>query len=171
MDNIQWEGKFTFRVFNEKEARKQGFLDSQESFFYALKHGLLPIKRIVKSENIVTNYARQQIVNMLTGTSNTHPSQMQLGTGSGTPSSTDTDLWSPSAGTLKQCQTIQPYLTYYAQYIVTWLSTDAIQGTWSEIGLKDSSNNLWNHSALTSIITVNSGEALTAQATIQILGT
>lgn len=170
-ENVLWKGTFDFTVFDENKVRKQGFLQDEESFFYALKHGLLPVKRKIKSENAVTNYTRQQIVAILTGASSTivFPTQMQLGTGSGSPSASDTDLWSPATNTLKQCSSIQPYLTYYAQYICTWLSSDNIQGSYSEIGIKDTSGKLWNHSALTSTITVATGEALTAQLMVQIL--
>lgn len=170
-EGLKWVGELEFSVFDEAEARKKGFLDSQDSFFYALKHGLLPVKRKVKSKNTVTNFARQQIVSILTNSVSSiiPPNQMQLGTGSGTPTASDTNLWSPSAGTLKPCTSIQAYLTYYAQFITTWLSTDPVQGNWTEVGLKDSNGNLWAHSAISLGITVGSGDALTSQWTIQIL--
>lgn len=170
-EGIRWEGRLKYSIFDEEQARKKGFLDDEESFYYAIKHGLLPIKRTSKSKNTVTNYARQQIANILTGAalSINPPNKMQLGTGSGTPTASDADLWSPSSGTLKQCQSIQPYLTYYAQFITTWLTTDNAIGTWTEIGLKDGNSNLWAHSSISSNITINTGEALTAQWQIQIL--
>lgn len=146
-------------------------LESNEVFTYALKNGLLPIKGTVKSKNTVTNFARQQIVSILANSVSSilTPSKMELGTGSGTPSATDTDLWSPSAGTLKLCSSIAPYLTYNAQYICTWLSTDPIQGTWTEVGLKDSNNNLWAHSLISGNITISTGDALSCQWSVQIL--
>lgn len=170
-DGLKWEGKLEFSVFDETEARKQGFLDNEESFFYALKHGLLPAKRKVKSKNTVTNFARQQIVSILTNkvSSIIPPSQMELGTGSGTPSASDTDLWSPSAPTLKPCSSIQQYLTYYAQFICTWLSTDPIQGSWYEVALKDVNNNLWAHAAIPLGVTIASGDALACQWSVQII--
>lgn len=170
-EGLKWEGKLEFTVFNEQEARKQGFLDNQESFFNALKNGLLPVKRKIKSNNTVTNFARQQIVSILTNSvsSIVPPSEMQLGTGSGTPSPSDVNLWSPAIGTLKPCSAIGAYLTYYAQFICTWLSTDPIQGSWTEVGLKDANGNLWAHSAIMSDITIGDGDALSGQWTIQIL--
>jgi hypothetical protein len=170
-EGLKWIGELEFSVFDEAKARKQGFLDNQESFFYALKHGLLPVKQKIKSKNTVTNFARQQIVAILTNSVSSimPPSTMQLGTGSGTPSASDTNLWSPSAATLKQCTSIQAYLTYYAQFITTWLSTDPITGTWAEVGLKDSNGNLWAHSSITSDITISTGDALSCQWSVQIL--
>lgn len=170
-EGIQWEGKLEFSVFDEAEARKQGFLDSEESFFYAMKHGLLPVKRKIESKNTVTNFARQQIVAILTNSVSSiiPPSKMELGTGSGTPSASDTALWSGSSGTLKACSSIQAYLTYYAQFICTWLSTDPIVGTWDECGLFDANNNLWAHSAITMGVSIAQGDALACQWTIQII--
>ena len=170
-EGLKWEGKLEFSVFDEVEARKQGFLDNHDSFSYAVKHGLLPVKKKIKSHNTITNFARQQIVSILANSVSSilTPSKMELGTGSGTPSATDTDLWSPSAGTLKLCSSIAPYLTYNAQYICTWLSTDPIQGTWTEVGLKDSNNNLWAHSAISGNITISTGDALSCQWSVQIL--
>jgi hypothetical protein len=130
------------------------------------------IIRRIQEHNTVTNYARQYIVNVLTNTISYPlqiPSQMELGTGAGTPASTDTDLWSPASATLKPISSMQPYLSYFAQYVCTWQTSDPIQGTWTEIGLKDAANNLWAHAALSGFV-VNSGEMLVAQWAIQILG-
>ncbi|AFK87699.1 hypothetical protein Tsac_2846 [Thermoanaerobacterium phage THSA-485A] len=130
------------------------------------------IIRRIQEHNTVTNYARQYIVNVLTNAISYPlqlPSQMELGTGTGTPAGTDTDLWSPASATLKPLSGIQPYLTYFAQYVCTWQTSDPIQGTWTEIGLKDAANNLWAHAAISNFV-VNSGEMLVCQWTIQILG-
>jgi hypothetical protein len=170
-EGIQWEGKLEFSIFDEYEARKRGLLDNQGAFFNALKNGTLPVKRKVKSQNTVTNFARRQIVSVLTNSVSSiiPPSKMELGTGSGTPSASDTNLWSPSAPTMKQCSSIQAYLTYYAQFICTWLSTDSIQGSWTEVGLFDSNNNLWAHSAITLGVSIATGDALAAQWSVQII--
>lgn len=170
-EGLAWEGKLEFCVFDENEARKQGLLDNQEAFFNALKNGTLPVKRKIKSKNTVTNFARQQIVSILTNSVSSiiPPSKMELGTGSGTPSASDTALWSPSAPTMKQCSSIQAYLTYYAQFITTWLSTDSIQGSWSEVGLFDSNNNLWAHSAIPLGVSISTGDAMACQWSIQII--
>lgn len=170
-ESLGWEGIITFGVLDEAEMREKGFLDDQEAFFNALQSGEINFKRTAKAKNTVTNYARQQIVNALTFTiyNIDPPRYIELGTGTGTPSTSDTDLWSPSSGTLKQCSTIQPYMSYFAQYICVWVSTDPIVGTWSEIGLKDYYYNLWAHSALTNNLTIASGEVLVAQWQIQIV--
>lgn len=180
IESLGWDGILSFGIVKEEKLKKAGFLAESENglelipaFFDALKDGKIHFDRTAKSKNSVTNYTRSIIVQILTNTTQgvLGPSQMELGTGTGTTSSTDTDLWSPINGTLKPCSTIQVYLTYYAQYICTWLSTDPIQGTWTEIGLKDTKNNLWAHSALTQNLTVNSGEMLIGQWTIQMIST
>ena len=172
-EGIGWKGDLEFCVFDEAEARRLGMLENDEVFAHALKNGLLPLKRMFKTKNTVTNFARQQIVSILANSVSSilTPTKMELGTGSGTPSATDTDLWSPSAGTLKLCSSVAPYLTYNAQYICTWLSTDPITGTWTEVGLKDGNNNLWAHSAISGNITISTGDALACQWSVQILST
>jgi hypothetical protein len=130
------------------------------------------IIRKMQVHNTVTNYARQYMVYMLTNVISYPlliPSKMELGTGTGTPAGTDTDLWTPASATLKLISNMQPYQSYFAQYVCTWQTTDSIQGTWTEIGLKDTNNNLWAHASLPSFV-INTGEMLVAQWAIQILG-
>lgn len=151
--SMEWNGDVIFKVFDEKT---------------------LKLKRQFKQKNKVMDYARSYLVSaMIAGDGSQtlyFPSKMELGTGTGTPLGNDTDLWNPVAGTMKQCSNIQQYLTFYAQYVTTWLTTDPIQNTWTEIGLFDANGNLWAHSAITSNLTINSGEMLVAQWQVQIIG-
>lgn len=168
---IGWDGEVLFGAIDEKTLRNMDLLDEQ-AFLRALKSGNLLWKRRVLAKNKVTNYARAAIAQILSGAMSPPvlPSRAELGTGIGTPAGTDTDLWSPAVATLKSIAYAQQYLSYYAQYVTTWLTSDPIQGTWTEIGLKDAGGNLWAHAAITSNLTVNSGEMLVAQWPVQILG-
>lgn len=162
-DSLAWDGVITFGVVDEMP---------MEELMQRVKDGTLKFKRTVKQHNKVTNYARSYIAQVLTGTATiplAFPAKMELGTGTGTPAATDPDLWSPVVGTLKSLSTIQVYLTYYAQYVCAWQSSDPITGTWTEVGLKDVNGNLWAHGAM-SAFTVNAGEMLVGQWAVQILG-
>jgi hypothetical protein len=147
---------------------------SLQSFLDAVRNGLVQWKREHIQKNKVTNYARSYIVQAMTSGDGAvgfyWPSEMELGTGTGTPAASDTALINPVVGTMKQCSNIQQYLTYYAQYIATWQSTDPITGTWTEIGLFDANGNLWAHVVFTNSLVINSGEMLIAQWAIQLLG-
>lgn len=169
--SLVWDGEVTFGVLDEELVRSMGLLDNPAALLHAIEAGTLQFKRTAKNHNTVTNYARQSLVEVMTGTAPNPlplPSQMELGTGSGTPAATDTDLWAPAAATMKPLSQTNVYLSYFAQYICTWQTSDPIQGTWSEIGLKDSSGNLWAHAAVN--ITINPGEMLVGQWQIQIVG-
>jgi hypothetical protein len=168
--DIAWDGETIFGVVEEYRARKMGLLDNPRALFHAINTGSLPFKRVALKHNKVTNYALGYIPQILTNTAPFPlqlPSQMELGTGSGTPARTDTDLWSPAAATLKPLSAMQVYLQYYMQYICTWQTSDPIQGTWTELGLKDAGGNLWAHAAST--ITINTGEMLVGQWQIQMV--
>lgn len=149
---------------------KEGLKWNGEITFQAFKDGKLVRER--KEHNKVTNYARAYMAQMLVSPyySPVIPSQIELGTGAGTPQATDTDLWSPAVSTLKPCSNSQVYLSYFAQFICTYLTSDPIVGTWTEVGLKDANNNLWAHAALPSGFPVYSGEMLVVQWQIQFLG-
>lgn len=98
-------------------------------------------------DNIQTNYSRNALAQWITGTSTQTlipPTQIQLGNGLGTVSGTDTALFSPIAGTLSACDSIQRVQTYYAQFIKTYNSTDP-SGQYTEAGLLDTNGNLWGH--------------------------
>lgn len=110
----------------------------------------LKVVRAKEYRNKINNYLLQTIVKWLTGTANSGqgallpPTQIQLGSGTGIPTASDTGLWSPIAGTLKTCDFIQPYQSYYGQYSVTYQTTDP-SGNYTEIGLFDANGNLWAH--------------------------
>lgn len=161
-DSMTWDGVITFGVVAEMTI---------EELMEHYKNGTVPWKRKLVKHNKVTNYARAYMVQMLTGTAVpiVLPSKMELGTGSGTPAATDTDLWAPAVATLKPLSVLQVYLTYYVQFVCTWNTADPVQGTWTEVGLKDANGNLWAHGAM-SAFTVNAGEMLVGQWAVQILG-
>ena len=100
--------------------------------------------------NKINNYLLQTIIKWLTGTANSGsgallpPTQIQLGNGTGTPTAADTGLWAPITGTLKTCDFIQPYQTYYGQYSLTYQTSDP-SGNYTEVGLLDTSGKLWAH--------------------------
>lgn len=147
-ESLKWDGTLNFKVIKDSK-----------------------VVREYKEHNKMTNYARGYIAQMLAGSIQGPlilPSQIELGTGSGTAAATDTDLWSPTIATMKPCSYTQVYLNYFAQYIVTWLTTDPIQGTWTEAGLKDANGNLWAHTAFN--LTINPGEMLVGQWQVQIVG-
>lgn len=164
-EDLAWEGRLHFGVVDAKN------VVDLEAFLKDVVDGKVKFKREYKFHNKTTNYTRQYMAQILTGAvvmPLVLPSQMELGTGSGTPSATDTDLFVPVVGTLKPLSNTQVYLTYYAQYVCAWQTTDPITGTWTEIGLKDANNNLWAHASTG--ITVNTGEMLVGQWQVQILG-
>lgn len=166
-EGLPWEGIISFGVLDAKDYNPLTFEED-------LKNRKICFKRKYKEKNKITNYARQYLASILVNQSLPYPlitpSKMELGTGSGTTAATDTNLWTPATATLKACSNIQTYLTYYAQYTCTWLTSDPVQGTFTEIGLFDSNNNLWAHSAIASNFTVNAGEVLVAQWSVCIQG-
>lgn len=169
--NIAWDGQITLGVLDENLVRRLNLQD----ILLQIRAGNLSWKRQLRQSNKVTDYARQYLVKALLNTLPYPliiPTLMELGTGTSTygPQGSDKDLWSPAAGTLKQTTTTQQYLTYYAQYICSWQTSDPIVGTWTEIGLKDSAGNLWAHAQLTSALPVYAGEMLVGQWQVQVLG-
>lgn len=170
IEGLGWEGKIDFAILDQEAVQRAGLLDDIPRLLKAIRTGELAAKRHV-AHNKVTNVARANVASLLVGNFTTPlPSQMQLGTGSGTPSATDTDLWNPSAGTLKLISGYTQYLQYFAQYLCTWLASDPIIGNWTEIGLKDSTRALWAHANVTGLPTVNAGEMLIGQWAVQLIG-
>ena len=116
------------------------------------------------SHNTETNYALSAIAQWLAGIPNwgaiIPPSQIGAGNGSGTVSASDTSLWSPIAGTQRLCDSIEYTLGYYAQFSVTYGTSDP-NGTYSELGLFDANGNMWAHVSINQYKDV--GQTLTAQ--------
>lgn len=170
-----WDARLALGVLDESLVCQLGLINNIPELLRRIKKGSLHWKRVVRQKNKVTDYARTYIVQMILNQVSYPlivPSKMELGTGTSTqgPQGSDTDLWSPVAGTLKGVTTSQQYLTFYAQYICSWQTSDPIVGTWTEIGLKDANGNLWAHSQLTSALPVNVGEMLVGQWQVQIVG-
>ena len=110
--------------------------------------GLLLFDQTFKNQ--LTNYARYASAQMWTGTIVVVPSQIQVGNGtipSSGPLPTDTALWSPMTGTLKQIDYATTWLSYNTQYAVTYDVGEA-NGQWTELGLFDAAGNLWSHIAV-----------------------
>jgi hypothetical protein len=166
-DGIGWDGVLSFGIVDESLINQIGL----ENFLKCVKDGKLKWKRECKQHNKVTNYSRNYIAQMLTTPVYTPwvlPSAIELGTGTGTPAATDTNLFVPVIPTLQPCGTTQVYISYYAQYISVWQTTAPITGTWLEAGLFDINNNLWAHACFN--LTVNSGEMLIGQWQVNIQG-
>lgn len=114
--------------------------------------------------NTDTYFARSTIAGWLAGTKTTSsappPTQIGAGNGIGTPSPSDTALWSPIAGTQRLCDAISTAQGYYAQYNITYQTTDP-NGAYTEVGLFDANGNMWAHAAINEI--KSSGQTLTIQ--------
>ena len=121
-------------------------------------------------KNQLTNYARNASAQIWTGTVITTPTKIQLGNGVPTypltgVDSTDTNLWTPAPATLKVCDFVTVWLSYYSQYSVTYATSEAV-GNWTEVGLFDSLGNLWSHVALNNFLKLGT-ETVTVQWQIQ----
>ena len=123
-------------------------------------------RRIGVARNRLTNAYPARQAQWSAGVNNTGqnpvppPSQTQLGTGSN-PSGvlpTATALWTATAGTLKACNSISVYQTYYSQFQTQYLTSDP-SGTFTEAGLLDSASVLLAHVALS--VSKASDETLT----------
>lgn len=103
--------------------------------------------------NLVTNYMKNSICGWLSNTQTTsstlYPTKIQAGNGfppypSTGPDPSDTVLWSPIGGTLKTCDSVMVSQGYYAQYNLTYQTTDPV-GAYTELGLFDANNTMWAH--------------------------
>jgi hypothetical protein len=114
--------------------------------------------------NTDTYFMRQAVAGWIAGTQTTTttppPTQIGAGNGIGTPSPSDTALWSPIAGTQRACDSITITYGYYAQYNITYQTTDPA-GAYTEVGLFDDAGNLWAHAAINEI--KSSSQTLTIQ--------
>jgi hypothetical protein len=124
---------------------------------------------VSQSHNLVTLFGLSQLVSILVGNTMAQdwqpfqgPMFMQLGTGTGTPASADTQMWVPAPETTILC-TARSYLHTYLQCVATWRPGDLTpDSTWSEVGLFDANQNMWAHTSIGSMI-IHKGEALTCQ--------
>lgn len=108
------------------------------------------------SDNQETIHSAEVVAAWLCGANNTGyqptlpPGYMELGTGSGTPSSSDTTLFTAVSGTNQKCSVVQPVadsngnLTI-AQYVCQYYGTANNSGTFTEVGLMDSNGKLFGH--------------------------
>jgi hypothetical protein len=114
--------------------------------------------------NTSTNFMLSAITGWLSGTKTTTdtppPTQIGAGNGIGTPSASDTALWSPISGTQRACDSIEVVRGVYAQYNITYQTTDP-NGPYTEVGLFDANNNLWAHASINEI--KSDGQTLTVQ--------
>ena len=117
--------------------------------------------------NVTTVYAAATVAGWMTGRNNTGynpappPNMMELGTGSGTPSDTDTGLFAPVAATLQQVSTMgqENGSPQTAQWVCQYYGTANNAGTYTEVGLFDTHGNMWGH--LMESITLTSGLSTT----------
>lgn len=104
-------------------------------------------------KNKITNALLARIAQWMAGVNNTGqnpayvPSKFQLGTGTGTPASTDTALFTPSAGSLVNAATV----TYSSNTTTLTINyaQNFITGTFTEAGLLDVNSVLLTHVTLT----------------------
>lgn len=73
-----------------------------------------------------------------------YPTQMQLGTGTGTPASNDSGLFTAAAGTEVAITSYSVYKTYYSQYVAYWGSSTPT-GNYTEAVLLDPNGLCWAH--------------------------
>ena len=132
--------------------------------------------------NKTNNNARAFVAQWLTATSNITgspgavpgPSQMQLGTGTGSPAATDAGLFTAAAGTLVSLTNQSVYQTYYAQWIAYWGSSTPA-GNYTEVVLLDAANNCWAHVLLQTsssqpYVPISAGQTLTVIWKFNVLG-
>jgi hypothetical protein len=114
--------------------------------------------------NTSTNFMLSAIAGWLSGMKTTTdtppPTQIGAGNGIGTPSASDTALWSPIFGTQRDCDDIMVTRGVYAQFNITYQTTDP-NGPYMEVGLFDVNNNLWAHASINEI--KSDGQTLTIQ--------
>lgn len=122
----------------------------------------------VVSDNLYNNtdtyYMRSTVANWLAGVKTTTtappPTQIGAGNGFGTPSPSDTTLWSPISGTQRTVDSTSLSQGIYAQFNITYQTTDPT-GAYTEVGLFDANNNMWAHAVINEI--KSSGQTLTIQ--------
>ncbi len=116
-------------------------------------------------KNQVTNYAASAVAQWLTGKNNSGfspvlpPAYTELGTGTGTPSPTDTNLFTPVTATNQWCATFTNPSAGVAQWTSQYFGTINNAGSYTEEGLFDANGNLWAH--LVEAVTITQGLATT----------
>ncbi len=124
--------------------------------------------------NQVTNYAANAVAQWLCGVNNTGynptlpPQYMELGTGSGTPSATDTNLFTPVSATNQHVSSAQvpSGSPNVAQFTAQYFGTANNAGSYTEAGLFDANGNLFAH--LMDAITITQGLSTTLAWTITV---
>lgn len=116
-------------------------------------------------ENQVTDYAASAIAKWLIGIGNTgyasvpSPQYTELGTGTGTPSAIDTNLFAPVTATNQRCATFDNPSANVAQWTSQYFGTVNNAGSYTEEGLFDQNGNLWAH--LMEAVTITVGLSTT----------
>lgn len=122
--------------------------------------------------SVMSAYAMAAFAKWMTGTANSGtgallpPTQIILGTGSGTPSINDTALFSSVAASLKTCDLLQTNMTTHTAYFAHTYNQSDPSGTFTEMGLQDAAGNLWSHSLLNPTATRSGANLLTAQSAL-----
>ena len=116
-------------------------------------------------KNQVTDYAASALAKWLIGQNNTGqnpvlpPQYMELGTGTGTPAPTDTNLFTPVTATSQRCATFTNPSAGIAQWTSQYFGPVNNAGNYTEEGLFDANGNLWAH--LVEAVTITQGLATT----------
>jgi len=138
------------------------------------KHGRFVKRGFGRTYNKTNNNALSALAQFAIGASPAYPTQMQLGTGTGTPSATDPGLFTAAPGTEIPITNWSVYQSFYAQYLAYWGSTTP-PGNYSEAVLLDQNGLCWAHvllqtSANQPYVPVQSGQTLTILWKLQLLG-
>jgi hypothetical protein len=129
--------------------------------------------------NQITYYAANALAAWLTGTINRgpqavpYPRYMELGTGTGTPSPTDTALFDGVSATSTPCSlvTVVNGTPDSPQWTAVWggASASSIAGTYAELGLFDADGHLWAHLAgLTLTVSTSTSTSVQWQWTLTV---
>jgi hypothetical protein len=127
-----------------------------------------------RNQNKTNNNALAALAQLAIGGAPGYPTQMQLGTGTGTPAANDPGLFSAAAGTLVPITNWSVYQNYYAQYMGFWGSSTPA-GNYTEAVLLDPSTLCWAHvllqtSANQPYVPIQAGQTLTILWKVQLTG-
>lgn len=125
---------------------------------------------VISSHNISTNYEFSALSQWLAGKNNTGyqplspPTQIQLGSGAGTPAVTDTALFSPIANTITTMSNVTAGSPTAGTSTFTFqIAAGIVTVQVTEAGLRDVSGNLWSHTMFGIPFTPSSTQTVTIQ--------
>jgi len=100
--------------------------------------------------NRLSDHALSSMAKLMVGEYVKLPAKIKLGTGSPpagqtTPLTTDSDCWTPDNTTVKSLDLITTFLSVYAEFGVTYATTEANGVTYTEALLYDEDGTSWAH--------------------------